>query len=137
MTEAVRQRRASVTICCTRWLIPQPCIGATTLDEYRKHIEKDGALKRRFQPIHVQQPSVEETIRIIRGLRDRYETHHGVEITELAIAEAVNSSQMIENLAKLGNTTAFQTPAEFAETMKSDLTRWGPVVKASGFVAVD
>src|SRR5436309_2286278 len=65
------------------------CIGATTLDEYRKHIEKDGALKRRFQPIYVQQPSVEETIRIIQGLRDRYESHHGVEITEEAIAEAV------------------------------------------------
>jgi ATP-dependent Clp protease ATP-binding subunit ClpC len=68
------------------------CIGATTLDEYRKHIEKDGALKRRFQPIFVQQPSVEETIRIIQGLRDRYETHHGVEITEEAIAEAVKLS---------------------------------------------
>ena len=65
------------------------CIGATTLDEYRKHIEKDGALKRRFQPIYVQQPSVDETIRIIQGLRDRYEGHHGVEITEEAIAEAV------------------------------------------------
>src|SRR5881296_543210 len=65
------------------------CIGATTLDEYRKHIEKDGALKRRFQPIYVQQPSVEETIRIIQGLRDRYENHHGVEITEEAISEAV------------------------------------------------
>ena len=59
------------------------------MDEYRKHIEKDGALKRRFQPIYVQQPSVDETIRIIRGLRDRYENHHGVEITEDAIAEAV------------------------------------------------
>ncbi len=68
------------------------CIGATTLDEYRKHIEKDGALKRRFQPIYVQQPSVEETIRIIQGLRDRYEGHHGVEITEDAIAEAVKLS---------------------------------------------
>jgi ATP-dependent Clp protease ATP-binding subunit ClpC len=68
------------------------CIGATTLDEYRKHIEKDGALKRRFQPIFVQQPSVEETIRIIQGLRDRYENHHGVEITEDAIAEAVKLS---------------------------------------------
>ncbi len=68
------------------------CIGATTLDEYRKHIEKDGALKRRFQPIFVQQPSIEETIRIIQGLRDRYETHHGVEITEEAIAEAVKLS---------------------------------------------
>ncbi|HET6674699.1 MAG TPA: ATP-dependent Clp protease ATP-binding subunit, partial [Nitrospiraceae bacterium] len=68
------------------------CIGATTLDEYRKHIEKDGALKRRFQPIHVQPPSTDETVRIIQGLRDRYEEHHGVEITEDAIAEAVKLS---------------------------------------------
>ena len=65
------------------------CIGATTLDEYRKHIEKDGALKRRFQPIHVQPPSTDETVRIILGLRGRYEEHHGVEITEDAIVEAV------------------------------------------------
>ncbi len=68
------------------------CIGATTLDEYRKHIEKDGALKRRFQPIYVQPPSVDETVRIIQGLRDRYEEHHGVEITEEAILEAVKLS---------------------------------------------
>ncbi|MEX5214418.1 MAG: ATP-dependent Clp protease ATP-binding subunit [Nitrospiraceae bacterium] len=68
------------------------CIGATTLDEYRKHIEKDGALKRRFQPIHVQPPSLDETVRIIQGLRDRYEEHHGVEITDEAIAEAVKLS---------------------------------------------
>ena len=68
------------------------CIGATTLDEYRKHIEKDGALKRRFQPIHVQPPSIDETIQIIHGLRDRYEEHHGVEITEDAIVEAVKLS---------------------------------------------
>jgi ATP-dependent Clp protease ATP-binding subunit ClpC len=68
------------------------CIGATTLDEYRKHIEKDGALKRRFQPIHVQPPSLDETIMIIHGLRDRYEEHHGVEITEEAIVEAVKLS---------------------------------------------
>ena len=68
------------------------CIGATTLDEYRKHIEKDGALKRRFQPIYVQPPSTEETVRIIQGLRDRYEEHHGVEITEEAIVEAVKLS---------------------------------------------
>ncbi len=68
------------------------CIGATTLDEYRKHIEKDGALKRRFQPIHVQPPSLDETVRIIQGLRDRYEEHHGVEITEDAIVEAVKLS---------------------------------------------
>lgn len=65
------------------------CIGATTLDEYRKHIEKDGALKRRFQPIYVQPPSSEQTIKIIMGLRDRYEEHHGVEYTEDAVAEAV------------------------------------------------
>ena len=68
------------------------CIGATTLDEYRKHIEKDGALKRRFQPIYVQPPSIDETVKIIQGLRDRYEEHHGVEITEEAIVEAVKLS---------------------------------------------
>jgi ATP-dependent Clp protease ATP-binding subunit ClpC len=68
------------------------CIGATTLDEYRKHIEKDGALKRRFQPIHVQPPSLDETVLIIQGLRDRYEEHHGVEIMEDAIVEAVKLS---------------------------------------------
>ena len=68
------------------------CIGATTLDEYRKHIEKDGALKRRFQPIHVQPPSNDETVLIIQGLRDRYEEHHGVEISEEAILEAVKLS---------------------------------------------
>ncbi len=67
------------------------CIGATTLDEYRKHIEKDGALKRRFQPIYVQPPSVEETVQIIQGLRDRYEEHHGVEITDEAVEEAVKA----------------------------------------------
>ena len=68
------------------------CIGATTLDEYRKHIEKDGALKRRFQPIYVQPPSSDETIQIIHGLRDRYEEHHGVAISEEAIVEAVRLS---------------------------------------------
>ena len=68
------------------------CIGATTLDEYRKHIEKDGALKRRFQPIHVQPPSMDEAVLIIQGLRDRYEEHHGVEISEDAIVEAVKLS---------------------------------------------
>ncbi len=68
------------------------CIGATTLDEYRKHIEKDGALKRRFQPIYVQPPSMDETIHIIHGLRDRYEEHHGVEISDEAVVEAVKLS---------------------------------------------
>jgi ATP-dependent Clp protease ATP-binding subunit ClpC len=65
------------------------CIGATTLDEYRKHIERDGALKRRFQPIYVQPPGIQEAIKIIAGLRDRYEEHHGVKISDEAMEEAV------------------------------------------------
>jgi ATP-dependent Clp protease ATP-binding subunit ClpC len=68
------------------------CIGATTLDEYRKHVEKDPALARRFQPIVVEEPTVEETLAILRGLRDRYEAHHGVEITDEAVEAAVRLS---------------------------------------------
>jgi ATP-dependent Clp protease ATP-binding subunit ClpB len=64
------------------------CIGATTLDEYRKHIEKDAALERRFQPVLVEQPTVEDTISILRGLRERYEIHHGVRIKDSAIVSA-------------------------------------------------
>src|SRR6185312_276164 len=64
------------------------CISATTLDEYRKHIEKDAALERRFQPIMVEQPSVEDTISILRGLKTRYEVYHGVRITDSAIVAA-------------------------------------------------
>jgi len=64
------------------------CIGATTLDEYRKHIEKDPALERRFQPVLVDQPSVEDTISILRGLRERYEIHHGVRIKDSALVGA-------------------------------------------------
>ncbi len=72
------------------------CIGATTLDEYRKHIEKDAALERRFQPVLVDQPSVEDTISILRGLKERYEVHHGVRITDPAIvAAAVLSNRYI------------------------------------------
>ena len=71
-------------------------IGATTLDEYRKHIEKDAALERRFQPVFVDQPTVEETISILRGLRERYENHHGVRITDSAlVAAAVLSNRYI------------------------------------------
>jgi len=71
-------------------------IGATTLDEYRKHIEKDAALERRFQPVLVDQPSVEDTISILRGLRERYEVHHGVRIKDAAIvAAAVLSNRYI------------------------------------------
>ncbi|ASF27364.1 MULTISPECIES: ATP-dependent protease ATP-binding subunit ClpC [Bacillus amyloliquefaciens group] len=68
------------------------CIGATTLDEYRKYIEKDAALERRFQPIQVDEPSVDESIQILKGLRDRYEAHHRVSITDEAIEAAVKLS---------------------------------------------
>ena len=69
------------------------CIGATTLDEYRKHIEKDAALERRFQPVQVEEPSVEGTIAILRGLKERYETHHGVQILDNAIVAAATLSK--------------------------------------------
>ncbi|TWI53595.1 ATP-dependent protease ATP-binding subunit ClpC [Halalkalibacter nanhaiisediminis] len=68
------------------------CIGATTLDEYRKYIEKDAALERRFQPIQVNEPTLDESIQILKGLRDRYEAHHRVTITDEAIEEAVKLS---------------------------------------------
>jgi ATP-dependent Clp protease ATP-binding subunit ClpB len=72
------------------------CVGATTLDEYRKRIEKDAALERRFQPIFVSEPSVEDTIAILRGLKERYEVHHGVKITDAAlIAAAVLSNRYL------------------------------------------
>ncbi len=72
------------------------CIGATTLDEYRKYIEKDAALERRFQPVLVEQPSVEDTISILRGLKERYEVHHGVKIQDSAlVAAAVLSNRYI------------------------------------------
>jgi ATP-dependent Clp protease ATP-binding subunit ClpB len=69
------------------------CIGATTLDEYRKHVEKDAALERRFQPVMVDQPTVEDTISILRGLRERYEVHHGVRIKDAALVTAAVLSQ--------------------------------------------
>jgi len=68
------------------------CIGATTIDEYRKYVEKDAALERRFQPIVIDPPSVEETIAILRGLKDRYDTHHGVRITDSALVAAATLS---------------------------------------------
>jgi ATP-dependent Clp protease ATP-binding subunit ClpB len=68
------------------------CIGATTIDEYRKYVEKDAALERRFQPITIEPPSVEETIAILRGLKDRYDTHHGVRITDSALVAAATLS---------------------------------------------
>jgi len=68
------------------------CIGATTLNEYRKYIEKDAALERRFQPIIVGEPTVEDTIAILRGLKERYEVHHGVRIKDSAIIAAATLS---------------------------------------------
>ena len=68
------------------------CVGATTLDEYRKHVEKDAALARRFQPVFVSQPTVEDTISILRGLKEKYEAHHGVRITDPAIIAAATLS---------------------------------------------
>jgi ATP-dependent Clp protease ATP-binding subunit ClpB len=108
------------------------CIGATTLDEYRKHIEKDAALERRFQPVFVDQPSVEDTISILRGLRERYEVHHGVRIKDAAlVAAAVLSNRYItdrflpdkaidlvdEAAAKL-RTEIDSMPAELDEIMR-------------------
>ena len=68
------------------------CVGATTLDEYRKHVEKDAALERRFQKVLVNEPTVEDTIAILRGLKERYEVHHGVEITDPAIVASATLS---------------------------------------------
>jgi len=68
------------------------CVGATTLDEYRKHVEKDAALARRFQPIFVEEPTVEDTISILRGLKDKYELHHGVRISDAALVSAATLS---------------------------------------------
>ncbi len=68
------------------------CVGATTLDEYRKHVEKDAALARRFQPVFVGEPTVEDTISILRGIKEKYELHHGVRITDSALVSAANLS---------------------------------------------
>jgi ATP-dependent Clp protease ATP-binding subunit ClpA len=68
------------------------CIGATTLDEYRKHIEKDPALERRFQPVKVPEPTVDETILILRGLRERYELHHKLRYTDDSLIAAAQLS---------------------------------------------
>jgi ATP-dependent Clp protease ATP-binding subunit ClpB len=108
------------------------CIGATTLDEYRKHIEKDAAFERRFQPVRVDQPSVEDTISILRGLKERYEVHHGVRIKDAAlVAAAVFSNRYItdrflpdkaidlvdESAARL-RTEIDSMPAELDETRR-------------------
>ena len=108
-----RGRSSSSSTSCTPWWAPaQPkgamdasnmlkpalargllrCVGATTLNEYRKYIEKDAALERRFQPVMVREPSVEDTISILRGLKEKYEVHHGVRIKDSAIVAAATLS---------------------------------------------
>src|SRR5438094_687460 len=72
------------------------CVGATTLDEYRKHIEKDAALARRFQPVFVNEPSVEDTISILRGIKEKYEVHHGVRISDSALADAQKIKEQLD-----------------------------------------
>src|SRR5919199_818117 len=100
------------------------CIGATTLDEYRKHVEKDAALERRFQPIYVGEPSVADTIAILRGLKERYEVHHGVRISDDAIVAAATLSDRIiqleiEQAAMEKETT--QTAVERREAIAEEL----------------
>lgn len=98
------------------------CIGATTLDEYRKHVEKDAAFERRFQQVHVHEPSVSATISILRGLKDRYAAHHGVRILDSALVEAAQlavsrhgkipvnvGSQAVFRIFCLTNSTACKT----------------------------
>ncbi|EUJ47070.1 ATP-dependent Clp protease ATP-binding subunit [Listeria riparia FSL S10-1204] len=110
------------------------CIGATTLDEYRKYIEKDAALERRFQPIRVEEPTVDESIQILRGLRDRYEAHHRVAITDAALEAAVTLSDryisdrflpdkaidVIDEAGSKVRLKAYTTPANVKE-MESNL----------------
>ena len=73
------------------------CIGATTLDEYRRYIEKDTALARRFQPVYIDEPTVEDTIHVLRGLKEKYELHHGIRITDDAIISAARLSDRYIN----------------------------------------
>ena len=73
------------------------CVGATTLDEYREYIEKDAALERRFQPVMVDEPTVEDTISILRGLKDRYEVFHGVKITDSALVTSGSAFKQIHH----------------------------------------
>jgi ATP-dependent Clp protease ATP-binding subunit ClpB len=108
------------------------CIGATTLDEYRKHIEKDAALERRFQPVYVDEPSVEDTISILRGLKERYEMHHGVRIKDSAlVAAAVLSHRyitdrflpdkaidLVDEAAAMVRTEIDSMPAELDEVLR-------------------
>ena len=99
------------------------CIGATTLDEYRKHIEKDAALERRFQPVLVEQPTVEDTISILRGLKERYEVHHGVRIKDSAlVAAAVLSNRYISD--RFLPDKAIDLVDEAAAKLRTEIPHW-------------
>jgi ATP-dependent Clp protease ATP-binding subunit ClpC len=112
------------------------CIGATTLDEYRKYIEKDGSLERRFQPIYIQAPTTDQTIKIIKGLRSRYESHHRVKITDGAIVSAVKLSDryisdrflpdkavdVIDEACSKAKLTRFTPPSEL-KSMEKELKK--------------
>jgi ATP-dependent Clp protease ATP-binding subunit ClpC len=123
------------------------CIGATTLDEYRQYIERDGALERRFAPVFVEEPTVEETIEMLRGLRDRYEAHHKVSISEEAIVSAAHLSHryvtdrrlpdkaidlMDEAAAKL-RVALYTLPPEL-KALQSELQRLQTEIEASSVV---
>ena len=96
------------------------CIGATTVDEFRKHVEKDKALERRFQPVHVEEPTVEDTIRILRGIKDKYEVHHGIKITDDAILAAAMLSHRYISDRKLPD-KAIDLMDEAASRLKMEI----------------
>ncbi len=121
------------------------CVGATTLDEYRKYIEKDAALERRFAPVFVDEPSVEETIEMLHGLRDRYEAHHKVRISDQALVAAANLSHryvtdrhlpdkaidLIDEAAAKLRVTLYTLPADLKE-MKTEIDRLTAEEEAAG-----
>jgi ATP-dependent Clp protease ATP-binding subunit ClpC len=121
------------------------CVGATTLDEYRKYIEKDAALERRFAPVFVDEPSVEETIEMLRGLRDRYEAHHKVSISDEALIAAANLSHryvtdrrlpdkaidLVDEAAAKLRVTLYTLPGDLKE-MKSEIDRLAAEEEAAG-----
>ena len=113
-------------------------VGATTLDEYRKHIEKDAALERRFQPVFVDEPSVEDTIAILRGLKERYEVHHGVRIQDSAIIAAATLSQryiadrfLPDKAIDLIDEAASRLRIEIDSDADSRSTRWSAASSSS------
>src|SRR5204862_107836 len=100
------------------------CIGATTLDEYKKHVEKDAALARRFQPVFVSEPTVEDTVSILRGLKDKYEQHHGVRINDSALVAAATLSNRYITDRFLPDKGAMVEEAVTADHVAQVVSRW-------------